>query len=169
MTHHDFDLSEVLGALQSDESGDLVRQMVWFLYQALIDAEATEVVQAERHERTLARTTQRNGSRPRLVSTKAGDVELKIPKLRKGSFSPSVLERRQRIDQAHNVRRHGGLRPRGLDAQGRRPGDGTRRRRRDLQVRGESDLCPARREDERVPLTASVPPRLSLPALTPPT
>ena len=100
MTHHDFDLSEVLGALQSDESGDLVRQMVSFLYQALIDAEATEVVQAERHERSLARTTQRNGSRPRLVSTKAGDVELKIPKLRKGSFFPSVLERRRRIDQA---------------------------------------------------------------------
>jgi putative transposase len=100
MTHHDFDLSEVLSALQSDESGDLVRQMVSFLYQALIDAEATEVVQAERHERSLARTTQRNGSRPRLVSTKAGDVELKIPKLRKGSFFPSVLERRRRIDQA---------------------------------------------------------------------
>jgi transposase-like protein len=100
VTHHDFDLSEVLGALQSDESGDLVRQMVSFLYQALIDAEATEVVQAERHERTLSRTTQRNGSRPRLISTKAGDVELKIPKLRKGSFFPSVLERRRRIDQA---------------------------------------------------------------------
>ncbi len=109
MTHHDFDLSEVLDALQSDESGDLVRQMVSFLYRALIDAEATEVVQAERHERSLARTTQRNGSRPRLVSTKAGDVELKIPKLRKGSFFPSVLERRRRIDQAHNVRRHGGV------------------------------------------------------------
>ncbi|MHB2029333.1 MAG: IS256 family transposase [Acidimicrobiales bacterium] len=100
MTHHDFYLSEVLEQLQSDESGDLVRQMVAFLYQALIDAEVTEVVQAGRHERSLARTTQRNGSRPRLVSTKAGDVELKIPKLRKGSFFPSVLERRRRIDQA---------------------------------------------------------------------
>ena len=100
MAHHDFDLSEVLSALQSDESGDLVRQMVGFLYQALIEAEATEVVQAERHERTLSRTTQRNGSRPRLLTTKAGDVELKIPKLRKGSFFPSVLERRRRIDQA---------------------------------------------------------------------
>src|SRR5487761_756280 len=100
MTHHDFDLSEVLGALQSDESGDLVRQMVSFLYQALIDAEATEVVRAERHERTLTRTTQRNGTRSRTLSTKGGDVELKIPKLRKGSFFPSVLERRRRIDQA---------------------------------------------------------------------
>jgi hypothetical protein len=45
MTHHDFDLSEVLSELQSDERGDLVRQMVSFLYQALIDAEATEMVQ----------------------------------------------------------------------------------------------------------------------------
>ena len=60
--------------------------MVTFLYQALIDAEATDVVQAERHERTLSRTNQRNGSRPRLLTTKAGDVELKIPKLRKVSF-----------------------------------------------------------------------------------
>jgi putative transposase len=100
VTHHDFDLSDVLEQLRSDESGDLVRQMVTFLYQALIDAEATQVIQAERHERTLARTTQRNGTRPRLVSTKGGDVELKIPKLRKGSFFPSVLERRRRIDQA---------------------------------------------------------------------
>ena len=53
MTQTDFDLSTVLDALQSDESGDLVRQMVGFLYQALIDAEASEVIQAGRHERTL--------------------------------------------------------------------------------------------------------------------
>ena len=70
MTHHDFDLSAALEQLRSDESGDLVRQMVSFPYHALIDAEATEVVQAERHERTLARTTQRNGSRPRLLTTR---------------------------------------------------------------------------------------------------
>ena len=100
MTHHDFDLSEVLEQLQNDESGDLVRQMVTVLYQALIDTEATGVIQAQRHERTLSRTNQRNGSRPRLLTTKAGDVELTIPKLRKGSFFPSVLERRRRIDQA---------------------------------------------------------------------
>ena len=100
MTHHDFDLSEVLEQLQNDESGDLVRQMVTVLYQALIDTEATGVIQAQRHERTLSRTNQRNGSRPRLLTTKAGDVELTIPKLRKGSFFPSVLTRRRRIDQA---------------------------------------------------------------------
>jgi len=57
VTHHDFDLSQVLEQLQSDDSGDLVRQMDSFLYQELIDAEATDVVKADRHERTLARTT----------------------------------------------------------------------------------------------------------------
>ena len=100
MTQPDFDLSDVLEQLRSDESGDLIRQMVGFLYQALIDAEATSTIGAELHERSAARTAQRNGTRPRLLSTKAGDVELKIPKLRKGSFFPSVLTRRRRIDQA---------------------------------------------------------------------
>jgi transposase-like protein len=100
VTHPDFDLSEVLDQLRSDESGDLVRQMAELVYQLLIDAEATNVLQAEPHERTLTRTNHRNGTRPKLLSTKAGDLELKIPKLRKGSFFPSVLERRRRIDQA---------------------------------------------------------------------
>ena len=44
--------------------------------------------------------THRNGSRPRALSTKAGDVALAIPKLRAGSFFPSLLEPRRRIDQA---------------------------------------------------------------------
>ena len=68
--------------------------------QALIDAEATEVIGAGPHERTESRTNQRNGTRPKLVTTKAGDVELAIPKLRHGSFFPSILERRRRIDRA---------------------------------------------------------------------
>ena len=44
--------------------------------------------------------TDRNGHRPRLLATQAGDVELRIPKLRKGSFFPVILEPRRRIDQA---------------------------------------------------------------------
>ena len=49
-----------------------------------------------------ARSTEadRNGSRPRTFSTTAGDLELRIPKLRAGSLFRSLLERRQRIDQA---------------------------------------------------------------------
>ena len=58
------------------------------------------MIGAERFERSLERTTRRNGSRPRNLSTKAGDIALRIPKLRSGSFFPSVLERRRRIDQA---------------------------------------------------------------------
>jgi len=100
MTHHEFDPSAQLDALSDRPDIDLVREMVAFLYQALIDAEATEVIGAEPHERSLTRTARRNGHRARALSTKAGDVDLKIPKLRKGSFFPSVLERRRRIDQA---------------------------------------------------------------------
>jgi putative transposase len=68
--------------------------------QALIDAEATEVIGVDRYQRTAGRTTHRNGSRSRLLSTKAGDVELRIPKLREGSFFPALLEPRRRIDRA---------------------------------------------------------------------
>ena len=47
-----------------------------------------------------ARTALRNGHRTRTLSTTAGDLELRIPKLRTGSFFPSLLERRRRVDQA---------------------------------------------------------------------
>src|SRR3954463_5953887 len=68
--------------------------------QELIEAEATELIGAGKYERTNTRTTERNGARDRLLATQAGDVELRIPKLRKGSFFPSILEPRRRIDQA---------------------------------------------------------------------
>ena len=48
----------------------------------------------------MQRTAQRNGTRPRTLTTTAGDLELRIPKLRAGSFFPSLLERRRRVDQA---------------------------------------------------------------------
>lgn len=94
------DLSELLDAIRSGGDIDVVRRGVEYMLQALIDAEATARIGAERFERTPNRTTQRNGTRDRLLSTKAGDVELKIPKLREGSFFPSILERRRRIDRA---------------------------------------------------------------------
>ena len=94
------DLNELLDAVRAGGDIDVVRRGVAFMLQALIDAEATERIGAERFERTAARTTQRNGTRDRLLSTKAGDVDLKIPKLRQGSFFPSILERRRRIDRA---------------------------------------------------------------------
>lgn len=94
------DLTELLAAIQAGGDIDVVRQGVELMLQALIDAEATARIGADRFERTSSRTTQRNGTRDRLLATKAGDVDLKIPKLRQGSFFPSILERRRRIDRA---------------------------------------------------------------------
>src|SRR4051812_21709191 len=93
-------LSELLDAFRAGEGVDLVRDAVRLVMQELIETEATERIGAARYERTDTRITDRNGSRPRLVSTQAGDIELRIPKLRKGSFFPSILEPRRRIDQA---------------------------------------------------------------------
>jgi len=95
-----FDLSELLDALRAGGDIDLIRESVEMVLQALIDAEATAFIGAEPHERTDTRTNQRNGTRPRLLATKAGDVNLAIPKLRHGSFFPGILDRRRRIDRA---------------------------------------------------------------------
>ncbi len=93
-------LLEVLDALKAADVDDRIRSAATTIYQALIEAELTAVIGAGPHERTETRTAQRNGSRPRTLSTTAGDLELRIPKLRAGSFFPSLLERRRRIDQA---------------------------------------------------------------------
>ena len=93
-------VSELLEAFRAGEGVDLIRESVRLVMQELIEAEATELIGAGRYERTESRVTDRNGSRPRLVATQAGDVELRIPKLRKGSFFPAILEPRRRIDQA---------------------------------------------------------------------
>jgi putative transposase len=93
-------LLELLGELKLTDVTDRIRVATETLYQELINAEATALIGAAPFERSSTRTTQRNGSRPRTLSTTAGDLELRIPKLRQGTFFPSLLERRRRIDQA---------------------------------------------------------------------
>src|ERR671911_3165282 len=93
-------LLEVLDALKAAEVDDRVRQAAETIYQALIEAELTAVIGAGPHQRTPERSAQRNGHRSRVLSTTAGDLELRIPKLRTGSFFPSLLERRRRGGQA---------------------------------------------------------------------
>src|SRR5215831_1999069 len=93
-------LLELLEALKDTGVDDVVRGALEAVFQALIEAEAAVRIGAAPHERTPERVTWRNGYRDRLVTTAAGDVELRIPKLRTGSFFPSLLERRRRIDQA---------------------------------------------------------------------
>jgi transposase-like protein len=94
------DVAELLDAIRAGGDIDVIRKGVELVLQALIDAEATEHIGAGRYECTQTRTNQRNGSRDRLLTTKAGDIELRIPKLRRGTFFPSILERRRRIDRA---------------------------------------------------------------------
>jgi transposase-like protein len=93
-------LLEVLDALKAAEVDDRIRQAAETIYQALIEAELSSVIGALPHERSSSRTGHRNGHRPRVLASTAGDLELRIPKLRAGSFFPSLLERRRRVDQS---------------------------------------------------------------------
>src|SRR5690606_28931207 len=93
-------LSELLEAFRAGDGVDLIRDSVRVALQELIELEATERIGAAPDERSEDRVTERNGRRPRILTTTAGDVELRIPKLRKGSFFPIILEPRRRIDQA---------------------------------------------------------------------
>ena len=100
MTHDHSALLAQLDALKGADSANVFAELIRTGLQALIEAEATEKLGAGRYERTEQRTTHRNGHRTKTVATTSGDVEVKIPKLRSGSFFPSLLERRRRIDKA---------------------------------------------------------------------
>lgn len=101
MTHDDdARVADLLARLGDGDTKELFRRLLETGMQELIDAELTAVIGAAPHERTEARSNQRNGSRARLLSTPAGDVELRIPKVRLGSFFPSLLEPRRRVDRA---------------------------------------------------------------------
>ena len=86
-------LLEVLDALKAAEIDDRIRQAAETIYQALIEAELASVIGALPHERSSSRTGHRNGYRPRALASTAGDLELRIPKLRAGSFWPVTMAR----------------------------------------------------------------------------
>ena len=93
------ELGERLGEIDPGLSGSLTEILTGAI-QELVEAEVTERIGAGPGERTLTRTNQRNGHRPKTVSTPAGDIDVAIPKLRAGSFFPELLEPRRRIDKA---------------------------------------------------------------------
>lgn len=74
-------LLELLDVLKAADVDERIRQAATTIYQALIEAELSSVIGAGPHERTETRTGLRNGHRPKMVSTVAGDLELQIPKL----------------------------------------------------------------------------------------
>ena len=82
-------------------SPDLLRAMVKTFADALMSAEADAMCNAEYGQVSDERVNHRNGYRPREWDTRAGTVELAIPKLRQGSYFPAwLLERRRRAEQA---------------------------------------------------------------------
>jgi putative transposase len=91
---------EVVGFLRSEEGVDLVRESLRWLVGELMEVEVSELIGAKRGERTEDRATHRNGYRPRRWDTRAGEIELQIPKIRQGSYFPSFLEPRRRSEQA---------------------------------------------------------------------
>jgi putative transposase len=93
------ELGAVLAATDAKLSTSL-GEILGVAIQELIEAELTAVIGAAHGERTPARTNHRNGHRPKLLTTPAGDIEVGIPKLRAGSFFPELLEPRRRIDKA---------------------------------------------------------------------
>src|SRR4051794_33525098 len=93
-------LLELVDVLKTSDASELMRRMLAAMLQELVDAEASAFIGALPHERTDARTNQRNGTRDKVVTTGVGDVNVKIPKTRTGSFFPALLAPRRRIDVA---------------------------------------------------------------------
>lgn len=79
-----------------DHLGKIVRGSVEETLNALLDAEADRLCKAERYERTQARQDTRAGSYERKLQTRAGEVSLKVPKLRRQTFETAIIERYRR-------------------------------------------------------------------------
>jgi putative transposase len=92
---------QVVGYLLEGGGLDFLRESLCWVVQQLMEAEVSELVGAARGERSPEeRLTHRNGYRARAWATRAGELELAIPKLRRGSYFPSFLEPRRRSEQA---------------------------------------------------------------------
>jgi transposase-like protein len=98
---HDIDVAELLEQHLQGASPDALRRMVASLANAMMSAQADQVCGAGYGERSGERTNRRNGYRSREWDTRAGTVELAVPKLREGSYFPDwLLTHRRRAEQA---------------------------------------------------------------------
>jgi putative transposase len=93
-------LQRLLRKAQVEHDADFLRESVRALSQALMELEVEEHIGAGRHERSPERTGQRNGYRQRSWDTRVGTVELSVPRVRDGSYFPSLLEPRRKAERA---------------------------------------------------------------------
>ena len=100
MVKERMDLLELLRKGGMDGDVDFLREALRVLVEGIMDAEVSARIGAEYGERSPERVTQRNGYRFRAWDTRVGTMELHIPKLREGSYFPSLLEPRRRSERA---------------------------------------------------------------------
>ena len=99
MVKERMDLLELLRKGGMDGDVDFLREALRVLVEGIMDAEVSARTGAEYGERSPERVTQRNGYRSRAWDTRVGTMELHIPKLREGSYFPSLLEPRHRSER----------------------------------------------------------------------
>jgi putative transposase len=97
MTKSSMSLTELL---EKHDEGDFLRAVAEAVLQLIMEADVEGVIGAGRHERAEARTTYRNGYRERALDTRLGTLNLRVPKLRQGSYFPGFLEPRRTSEKA---------------------------------------------------------------------
>ena len=100
MVKQRMDLLELLRKRGIDGDVDFLREALRVLVDGIMDAEVSTQIGAQHGERSPERVTYRNGYRNRTWDTRVGTMELHIPKLREGSYFPSLLEPRRRSEKA---------------------------------------------------------------------
>ena len=100
MVKQRMDLLELVRNQAEDADLDFLREAMGVLVQAIMEAEVAVQIGAEHGERSPSRLTQRNGYRPRPWDTRVGTLELQIPRVREGSYFPTLLEPRRRSERA---------------------------------------------------------------------